>query len=47
MKLHLKNETKHSIQFCCGDKECALKPGEEITIEVNDEDCMYFDGVTE
>lgn len=44
--LNLKNENGHVMEFCCGEKEYVLKPGEEISIEVNDQDCMYFDEVT-
>jgi hypothetical protein len=44
--LYLKNENGHLMQFCCGDKEYVLEPGEEISIEVSDQDCMYFDEVT-
>ena len=45
MKLHIKNQLngKHIIEFCCGQMEYTLEPEEEVTIEVNDEDCMYFD----
>lgn len=45
MKLHIKNQLndKHIIEFCCGQMEYSLKPEEEVTIEVSDEDCMYFD----
>lgn len=47
MKLNLKNETGYLVDFCSGEKEYSLQPGEEISIEVFDEDCMYFDGVKE
>jgi hypothetical protein len=34
-----------TIEFCCGEKEYTLKHDEEVTVEVEDGDCMYFDGV--
>jgi hypothetical protein len=45
MQLHVKNQLNDglTIEFCCGDKEYQLEPNEEKTIEVNEEDCMYFD----
>lgn len=43
MKIHIKNQMNGKIEFCCGEKEYELEPGQKITIEVNDEDCMYFD----
>ncbi len=45
MKLHIINQLNKglTIEFCCGDKEYTLKPEENVTIEVNDEDCMYLD----
>ena len=45
MKLHIKNQLNDglAIEFCCGQKEYTLAPEEEVTVEVNDEDCMYFD----
>lgn len=45
MKLHIKNQLNGKIEFCCGEKEYELEPGQEITIEVKDEDCMYLDTV--
>ncbi len=47
MKLHIKNQLNNglTIEFCCGEKEYILDPDEEATIEVQDEDCMYFDVV--
>ena len=44
-KIHVKNQLNNglSIEFCCGDKEYCLDYDEEATIEVNDEDCLYFD----
>ncbi|MCL6478318.1 MAG: hypothetical protein K6T65_07855 [Peptococcaceae bacterium] len=45
MKLHIKNQLNGIIEFCCGEKEYELNPEQEITIEVKDEDCMYFDTV--
>lgn len=45
MKLHIKNQLNNglTIEFCCGQEEYTLGPDEEKTIEVGDEDCMYFD----
>jgi hypothetical protein len=34
-----------AIEFCCGEKEYVLKHDEEATIEVDEDVCMYFDGV--
>lgn len=45
MILYVKNETQFKIDFCSGEKEYALKPGESVAVEVKDQDCMYFDGV--
>ncbi len=44
-KIHVKNQLNDglSIEFCCGDKEYKLDHDEEKTIEVEDEDCLYFD----
>ena len=42
-KLHVKNQLNGRIEFCAGEKEYQLEPEQEITIEVNDEDCVYFD----
>lgn len=44
-KLHIKNQSGYSIDFCCGMGEYSLMPDEKITIEVNDEDYMYFDTI--
>jgi len=32
-----------AIEFCCGQEEYTLEPEEEVTVEVQDEECMYFD----
>jgi len=45
LKLHIKNDNKLTVEICCGEKEYTLSPDEEITIEVNDEDRMYFDAI--
>ncbi|HOV80379.1 MAG TPA: hypothetical protein PK728_09785 [Bacillota bacterium] len=47
IKLHVKNQLNSglTIEFCCGEKEYTLGPEEEIAIEVQDGDCMYFDVV--
>lgn len=47
-KIHVKNQLNDglTIEFCCGDKEYVLKYNEDQTIEVSDEDCMYFDIVS-
>ncbi|MEN6349317.1 MAG: hypothetical protein ABFD08_07990 [Syntrophomonas sp.] len=45
MILYVKNETQFKIDFCSGEKEYSLKPGDEIAIQVKDQDCMYFDKV--
>lgn len=48
-KLHIKNQLNGglTIEFCSGQNEYVLAPGKEATIEVQDEDCMYFDIVRE
>lgn len=43
MKLHIKNQLRGTLEFCCGMNEYTLAPEKEITIEVSNEDCMYFD----
>ncbi len=45
MKLHIKNQLNNGleIEFCCGDKEYQLKNDEETIIEIEEDDCMYFD----
>jgi hypothetical protein len=46
LKIHIKNQLKGKVAFCAGMKEYELEPGQEVTIEVEDEGCMYFDQVT-
>jgi hypothetical protein len=45
--LFIKNQLNNglTIDFVCGDKEYSLEPGGEVTIAVEDQDCMYFDTV--
>lgn len=45
MKLHIKNQLNDNltIEFCCGPKEYTLQHDQEIDIEAEDGDCMYFD----
>lgn len=45
MKIHIKNQLPVAIEFCCGQKEYELEPEQEITIEVQDEDCLYLDTI--
>ncbi len=45
MKLHIKNQTGDTIDFCLGKGEYSLKPDEKITVEAQDEDFMYFDEI--
>jgi hypothetical protein len=45
-KLHIKNQSIFRIEFCCGEKEYELEPDRQVTIEAEDEDCMYFDQVS-
>ncbi len=49
MQIHIKNQLNNGLtmDFCCGAKEYTLAHDEEIDIEVNDGDCMYFDVVLE
>ena len=49
LKIHIKNQlnSDQTIEFCCGAKEYTLQPDQEIDIEVEDGDCMYFDIVRE
>lgn len=47
MKIHIKNQLNTlTVEFCCGEKEYRLGPGEVIAINIQDEDCMYFDTVS-
>jgi hypothetical protein len=43
--IYVRNQTVFTMEFCCGENEYALSPEEEITIEIKDGDCMYFDEV--
>ncbi|MBW2672753.1 MAG: hypothetical protein JRD89_04945 [Deltaproteobacteria bacterium] len=43
MKIHIKNQLSGKIEFCAGMKEYELEPEQEVTIEVEDEDCVYLD----
>ncbi len=45
MQIHIKNQLNDglTIEFCCGDAEHTLAHDEETTIDVQEEDCMYFD----
>lgn len=43
MKLYVKNQMDVAIEFTCGVNEYALEPGEEVTVEAQDEDYMYLD----
>lgn len=46
VKLHFRNYLNADIiEFCVGKKEYSLGYAEEITVEVYDGDCVYFDGV--
>lgn len=45
LKINIKNENGHTVEFCCGEKEYALGPEEEISVEVKEEDCIYLDVV--
>ena len=44
MKIHIKNHSNADvIEFCVGEKEYELKYDETVTVEVQDEDCIYLD----
>ncbi len=45
MKIFVKNQLNNglSIEFCCGDKEYYLDYDEEKVIDVEEDDCLYFD----
>ena len=43
MKLYVKNQLGAKIESTCGIYEYALEPGEEVTVEAQDEDYMYLD----
>jgi len=45
LKLNVKNDNNHTIEFCCGKGEYVLEPDEKISIEIEDGDYMYFDTV--
>lgn len=45
MKIFVKNQLNNglSIEFCCGEKEYCLDYDEEKVIDVQEDDCLYFD----
>jgi len=45
MKIHIENQLNDElvIAFCVGAKEYRLEPDEEITIEIEEDVCVYFD----
>lgn len=43
MKIHIKNQLEHKIDFCVGMSEYSLEPGQQITVEVEVEDVIYLD----
>ena len=43
MKMNFKNQLDGVLSFCVGMNEYKLNPGEEIEIEVSEQDCMYLD----
>jgi len=43
LKIHIKNYTGNTIDFCFGEKEYVLEHNEEVEVEARDEDCMYID----
>lgn len=46
VKLHVRNDNPElTVDFCVGMKEYSLKPSEQITIEANDGDHVYFDAI--
>ena len=46
VKLHVRNDNPElTVDFCVGMKEYSLKPSEQITIEANDGDYVYFDAI--
>lgn len=45
MKIHIKNQLGHTVEFCCGESEHILAPEEEVSVEVADEDYIYLDQV--
>jgi hypothetical protein len=47
VKIVAKNQLNNglTIEFCCGDREFVLAPGETETIEIKEDVCMYFDVV--
>ena len=47
MKLHIYNNLEYTIEFVSGNKEYVLAPDDEIDIEVEYEDCMYLDQLTQ
>jgi len=44
-EIYVKNQLNDGleIEFCVGDKEYRLEHNEEVTIDVEDGSCMYFD----
>ena len=45
MNIHIINNLGMTIEFTCGEKEYELAPGQDVTIEVKNEDFMYLDQV--
>ena len=43
VKIHIKNQLDHKIDFCIGMGEYSLESGQQITVDVNDEDVVYLD----
>jgi antitoxin component of MazEF toxin-antitoxin module len=48
LKIHIKNQTGYKIDLCCGlAQELNLQPGQEATLEVQDEDFIYIDQIAQ
>jgi uncharacterized protein YneR len=47
MKITINNQLNDgfTIEICVGEKEHTLRPDHEVTVEVEDEDIIYFDTV--
>ena len=47
MRIFVKNQLNNgqSIEFCCGEKEYCLEYDEEKVVDIEEDDCLYFDVV--
>lgn len=46
-RIHVKNQLEGKIELCAGMKEYELEPEQQVTIEVEDEDVIYLDTLSQ